>query len=100
MPVTSWDLAVIVPVSFVVQMLPVSVNGFGVREATFSLYFTRLGLPIQSAVLLSLMATGADDAVLADRRRRLRLARTVAQATSPAGPTCAVLYAIHCQAQS
>ena len=53
--VALWDLAVIVPVSFVVQMLPVSVNGFGVREATFSLYFTRIGHPIASAVLLSLV---------------------------------------------
>ena len=44
------------PISFVVQMLPVSVNGFGVREATFSFYFTRLGLPIESALLLSLVA--------------------------------------------
>ncbi len=51
-----WDLAVIVPLSIVVQMLPISVNGFGVREATFSLYFARIGLPIPSAVLLSLMA--------------------------------------------
>jgi uncharacterized membrane protein YbhN (UPF0104 family) len=56
--VNPWDLAVIVPLSFVIQMLPVSVNGFGVREATFSFYFTRLGLPIESAVLLSLVATG------------------------------------------
>jgi uncharacterized membrane protein YbhN (UPF0104 family) len=50
------DLAVIVPISFVVQMLPVSVNGFGVREATFSLYFARLGVPIEAAVLMSLVA--------------------------------------------
>jgi len=56
-PIAPWDLAVIVPLSFVVQMAPVSVNGFGVREATFSLYFTRIGLPVASAVLLSLMAT-------------------------------------------
>ena len=56
-PVGIWDLAVIVPISFVVQMVPVSVNGFGVREATFSLYFSRLGLPIQSGVLVSLGAT-------------------------------------------
>ena len=48
--VALWDLAVIVPLSFVVQMLPVSVNGFGVREATFSFYFTRIGLPIESAL--------------------------------------------------
>jgi hypothetical protein len=54
-PVTVSELAVIVPISLVVQMLPVSVNGLGLREATFSFYFTRLGLPIESAVLLSLM---------------------------------------------
>jgi hypothetical protein len=52
-----WDLAVIVPLSFVVQMVPVSINGFGIREATFSLYFSRLGLPIESALLVSLVPT-------------------------------------------
>jgi len=50
------DLAVVVPISFVVQMLPVSVNGFGVREATFSFYFSRIGHPIASALLVSLVA--------------------------------------------
>jgi uncharacterized membrane protein YbhN (UPF0104 family) len=55
-PIGLWDLAVIVPVSFVVQMVPVSVNGFGVREATFGLYFKRIGLPVESAILLSLIA--------------------------------------------
>jgi uncharacterized membrane protein YbhN (UPF0104 family) len=57
-PASPADLAVIVPLSLIVQMLPVSVNGFGVREATFSFYFTRVGLPIESAVLLSLVAAG------------------------------------------
>jgi glycosyltransferase 2 family protein len=46
-------LAIVVPISFVVQMLPVSVNGFGVREATFGFYLTRLGLPLESAIALS-----------------------------------------------
>lgn len=55
-PVQGWDLAVIVPLSFIVQMLPVSLNGFGVREATFTFYFTRVGLPIESALLTSLIA--------------------------------------------
>jgi uncharacterized membrane protein YbhN (UPF0104 family) len=55
--VTLWDLAVIVPLSFVVQMLPLSVNGFGVREATFAFYFTRIGQSLESAVLVSLVAT-------------------------------------------
>jgi hypothetical protein len=49
------DLAVIVPLSFIVQMLPVSMNGFGVREATFGFYFNRLGLSLESALLVSLM---------------------------------------------
>jgi len=52
------DIAVIVPISFVVQMLPVSFGGFGVREATFSIYFSRIGQPIESAVAMSLIAQG------------------------------------------
>ncbi len=41
------------PITFIVQMLPVSMNGFGVREAAFGFYFTRLGLPLESALLVS-----------------------------------------------
>ena len=41
--------------SFIVQMAPVSVNGLGVREATFSYYFARLGLPLESALALSFL---------------------------------------------
>jgi uncharacterized membrane protein YbhN (UPF0104 family) len=52
-----WDLAVIVPMSFVVQMLPVSMNGFGIREATFAFYFTRIGQPLEHALLISLVPT-------------------------------------------
>jgi glycosyltransferase 2 family protein len=54
--VALFDLGVVVPISFVVQMLPVSVNGFGVREATFSFYFTRIHQPIEAALLVSLVA--------------------------------------------
>jgi glycosyltransferase 2 family protein len=46
-------LAIVVPMSLVVQMLPMSVNGFGVREATFGFYFTQLGQPLESALALS-----------------------------------------------
>ena len=52
-PIGLAELAFIVPVSFIIQMAPVSVNGFGVREATFAFYFDRLGLPLESALLLS-----------------------------------------------
>mgnify|MGYP001558536563 CR=1 FL=1 len=52
-----WDLAVIVPLSFIIQIAPVSINGFGVREAAFTLYFSRLRLPTESALLVSLVPT-------------------------------------------
>jgi len=57
-PIPSSQLAVMVPLSFVVQMLPVSLNGFGVREAAFSVYFAQLGLPLESALLLSFVGAG------------------------------------------
>jgi hypothetical protein len=57
-PIGFAELAVIVPVSFIVQMIPLSVNGFGVREATFGFYFTRLGLPLESALLVSFAGAG------------------------------------------
>jgi uncharacterized membrane protein YbhN (UPF0104 family) len=54
-PIGFAELAVIVPISFIVQMVPLSMNGFGVREATFGFYFSRLGLPLESALLVSFM---------------------------------------------
>jgi hypothetical protein len=70
------ELAVLVPISFLVQMAPVSVNGFGVREATFGFYFSRLGLPLESALLVSfvgaalMMAFSLSGAVAYLGRRR------------------------------
>jgi len=58
-PIGVVELAVIVPITFIVQMVPVSMNGFGVREATFGFYFTRLGLPLESALLMSLIGAAA-----------------------------------------
>jgi hypothetical protein len=37
-------------------MVPVSLGGFGVREATFSLYFKRIGIGGEAAIALSLIA--------------------------------------------
>ena len=47
-----------VPMPVIVQMLPVSLNGFGVREATFTYYFSRIGLPIESALVVSFAGAG------------------------------------------
>lgn len=56
--VSPWHMAIVVPMSFLVQMLPISVNGLGLREATFSFYFSRLGLPIEAALVVSLLGAG------------------------------------------
>lgn len=55
MPIPLAHLAVMIPLSFIVQMAPLSVNGFGVREATFGYYFAQLGLPLESALALSFL---------------------------------------------
>jgi glycosyltransferase 2 family protein len=57
-PVGIGELAFIVPVSFIIQMMPISLNGLGVREATFGFYFARLGLPLESALLVSFVGAG------------------------------------------
>ena len=50
--------SVIVPVSLAVQMAPISINGFGVREAVFAFFFTSLGFDVSSALTLSLGSAG------------------------------------------
>jgi len=44
------------------------VNGFGVREATFGFYFTRLGLPLEFSSAGFVRRRRADHAVFAQRR--------------------------------
>jgi len=55
--------AVLIPVSLVIQMVPVSIGGFGVREAVFAYFFKRFGLPPDAGVALSLVSTGVIMAV-------------------------------------
>lgn len=64
---TAWSLGIplavltaacVVPLSLAVQMVPVSINGFGVREAAFAFFFTRLGLGLTPALSLSLVGAG------------------------------------------
>jgi glycosyltransferase 2 family protein len=54
-PVSPWHLAVLIPLSFIVQMAPISLNGLGVREAVFTYYFSRISLPPESALAVSFM---------------------------------------------
>ena len=48
---------VLVPVALAVQMAPVSINGFGVREAVFSFFFVRFGFGVEAGVAVSLLGT-------------------------------------------
>ncbi len=54
-PIPLGHLAILILISSIVQMLPLSIAGFGVREATFTFYFSRLALPLESALALSFM---------------------------------------------
>ena len=56
--ISVWHMAVIVPVSFLAQLMPISVNGFGVREAVFSYYFARVGAPSEGGFVVSLLGAG------------------------------------------
>jgi uncharacterized protein (TIRG00374 family) len=57
-PVPLAHLAILIPLSFIVQMAPISVNGLGVREGIFTFYFAQLHLPAESALALSFISAG------------------------------------------
>lgn len=81
-PVPTVHLAVLIPMSFVVQMLPLSVNGFGLRESIFVFYFSWLGLPKESAIALSflgqalIMVFSISGAVVMALRKKPEIAAT------------------------
>jgi hypothetical protein len=56
-PLSPVGALVVVPASLLFQMLPLSINGFGVREAVFVYYFAHLGLPADAALAVSLVGT-------------------------------------------
>lgn len=51
------DIALIVPLASLIQAVPISFNGIGLREAAFTVLFGRAGVPPEAALLLSLEAT-------------------------------------------
>jgi hypothetical protein len=48
-------LAVFVPLISLAGMLPISVNGLGIREALYILLFGRIGVPADAAVLMAFL---------------------------------------------
>jgi len=47
-----------VPLCTLLQAIPVSFNGWGLREGLFTLYFAQLGLPREGALAFSLLGAG------------------------------------------
>lgn len=48
----------VVPVATVILMLPVSINGIGVREGVFALFFSEFGIPVAGAIAFAWLAFG------------------------------------------
>jgi len=46
---------IVMPVIWVLMMIPISISGLGVREAAFVLFFTQIGISEEQAILLSLL---------------------------------------------
>ena len=44
-----------VPLNILIQAVPISFNGWGVRESVFIMYFRQVGLPKDSALAFSLV---------------------------------------------
>jgi hypothetical protein len=47
-----------VPLCTLLQAVPISFNGWGLREGLFALYFSQIGLPRESALAFSLTGAG------------------------------------------
>lgn len=55
LPVGPLDVLAVMPTAIVVAALPISLNGWGVREGAIVAGFALFGVPLQDALLLSLM---------------------------------------------
>jgi uncharacterized protein (TIRG00374 family) len=57
-PLTASAAFLMVPLCTLLQAVPVSFNGWGLREGLFTLYFSQVGLPRSSALAFSLVGAG------------------------------------------
>jgi hypothetical protein len=47
-----------VPLCTLIQAIPISFNGWGLREGVYVVYFNQVGLPRESALAFSIVAAG------------------------------------------
>jgi glycosyltransferase 2 family protein len=57
-PLTIASCFLVVPLCILAQALPISFNGWGIRESVFVLYFGQLGVPRDSTLAFSLAGAG------------------------------------------
>jgi uncharacterized protein (TIRG00374 family) len=57
-PLTVSAAFLMVPLCMLLQAVPISFNGWGLREGLFTVYFTQVGLPRESALAFSILGAG------------------------------------------
>jgi hypothetical protein len=51
-------LMVIIPLIYLTEVLPISINGLGVRESAFAFFFVQIGLTVSDALAVSVLIVG------------------------------------------
>lgn len=77
-------LLVIVPLIFLTEVLPISINGLGVRESAFAFFFVMNGLTVEQGVAVSLLIV-AERYLLGLIGGSLLLARVISSRAAAAG---------------
>ncbi len=81
--VSFFVLLVIVPLIFLTEVLPISINGLGVRESAFAFFFVMNGLTVEEGVAVSLLIV-AERYLLGLVGGSLLLARVISSRTAAA----------------
>lgn len=77
-------LLVIIPLIYLTEVLPISINGLGVRESAFAFFFVMNGLTVEEGVAVSLLIV-AERYLLGIIGGSLLLARVMASKARPVG---------------
>jgi hypothetical protein len=58
MEVSFGTLLVIIPLIYLTELLPISINGLGVRESAFGFFFVLIGHTVEEGLAVSLLVIG------------------------------------------
>jgi glycosyltransferase 2 family protein len=78
-------LMVIIPLIYLTEVLPISINGLGVRESAFAFFFVQIGLTVADALAVSVLIVGMRYLV-GLLGGSLLLATVISSRTRPVGP--------------